>query len=94
MTSVDDGRDFYYVQANIAVELDYEGTAALIRARHEVIAGHLVELLSTYPVQDLRHGRRQAAVREHMRRVISRLLPEGAVHNVSLTGWLLIPPGS
>ncbi len=76
VTSVGDGQDFYYVQANVAVELDQEGTTALIRARHAVIDRHLLKLLRTYRVQDLRVVG-QRSVREDMKRVISRLLPQG-----------------
>lgn len=94
VTSVDDGQDFYYVQANVAVEIDHEGTAALIRARHEVIDRRLIELLHTYRLQELRVGGQPSTVREDMKRVISALVPNGQVRNVYLTNWLLIPAGS
>lgn len=68
VTSVGDGQDFYYVQANVAVELD-QGTTTLIRARHAVIDRHLLKLLRTYRVQDLRVVG-QRSVREDMKRVI------------------------
>ncbi len=94
VTSVDDGDDFYYLQANVAVEIDHEGTAAMIRARHEIIDLHLLELLRTYRMQELRVADQPASLREDIKREISALLPKGLVHNVYITNWLLIPAGS
>ena len=51
---VDDGQEFYYVQANITLEIDHSGTATLIRARHDVIDRHLLEIFHTYSLKDLR----------------------------------------
>ena len=89
----DDGQEFYSVQATIALEIDHAGTAASIRARHEVSARHLTELLHTYRVQDLRAGGQPSTLREDIKQVISTLLPKGQVLNVYITNWLMIPAG-
>ena len=90
---VDDGQEFYYVQAHIALEIDHAGTATLIRARHEMIDRHLLELLHTYSVKDLRAAGQPPTLREDIKRIIGRLLPKGHIHRVYITNWVMIPAG-
>lgn len=93
VVSVDDGQQFYYVQANIAVEIDRSWTAPLIRARHEVIDRHLMELVRTYSVKDLRSAGQPATLRADVKRTLNKLLPQGQVESVYITNWLMIPVG-
>lgn len=88
---VDDGQEFYYVQAHIALEIDHAGTATLIRARHEMIDRHLLELFHTYSVKDLRAAGQPYTIREDIKRIIGRLLPKGHIHKVYITNWVMIP---
>jgi flagellar basal body-associated protein FliL len=90
---VDDGQEFYSVQAGIALEIDHAGTAAWIRARHEVIDRHLMELLHTYRLRDLRSGGLPSTLRKDIKRVINTLLPKGQVRHVYITNWLMTPAG-
>jgi len=87
VASLDDGQEFYSVQATIALEIDHAGTAALIRARHEVITRHLTELLHTYRVQDLRAGGQPSTLREDIKRS-ARSFPRGRCStSISPIGW-------
>lgn len=90
---VDDGQEFYYVQANIALEIDHSGTATLIRARHDVIDRHLLELFHTYSLKDLRAAGQPSTLREDIMHTISGLLPKGHIHKVYITNWVMIPAG-
>ena len=44
---VDDGARFYYIQANLAVEIDRPATGTLIRERHDQIDRYIMEMLHT-----------------------------------------------
>ncbi|GMV51752.1 MAG: flagellar basal body-associated protein FliL [Nitrospira sp. OLB3] len=90
---VDDGQRYYYVQVNLAVELDRSGTAGLIQARHEVIDRKIMEVLHTYSVKELRSAGLRSTLRTDIRRVINQLLPQGHIRNVYITNWLMTPVG-
>lgn len=90
---VDDGQKFYYIQANISVEIDRPGTASFIRERHDTIDRHIMELFHTYPVQDLRMPGQPATLRTDLQRTLNTLLPKGQVRNVYITSWLVTPVG-
>ncbi|HMZ53222.1 MAG TPA: flagellar basal body-associated FliL family protein [Nitrospira sp.] len=93
---VDDGARFYYVQANLAVEIDRPATATIIRERHDQIDRYIMEMLHTYPVQDLRVPGQSVTLREDLKRTVNKLLPKGKgqVRNVYITNWLMTPVGS
>lgn len=91
---VDDGTRFYYVQANLAVEIDRAATGTLIRERHDQIDRYIMEMLHTYPIQDLRAPGQSVTLREDLKRTVNRLLPKGQVRNVYITNWLMTPVGS
>jgi flagellar basal body-associated protein FliL len=90
---VDDGERFYYVQANLAVEIDRPATATLIRDRHETIDRYVMEMLHTYPIQDLRTPARSVTLRDDLKRTVNKLLPKGQVRSVYITSWLITPIG-
>ena len=90
---VDDGQRYYYVQVNLALELDRSGTAGLIQARHDAIDRQMMEILHTYAVSDLRATGQLPALRADIRRAINKLLPKGQVQNVYITNWLMTPVG-
>ena len=90
---VDDGQRYYYVQVNLALELDRSGTAGLIQARHDAIDRQVMEILHTYAVSDLRATGQLPALRADIRRAINKLLPKGQVQNVYITNWLMTPVG-
>lgn len=91
---VDDGTQFYYIQANLAVEIDRAATGTLIRERHDQIDRYIMEMLHAYPVQDLRAPGQSVTLREDLKRTVNRLLPKGQVRNVYITNWLMTPVGS
>lgn len=91
---VDDGARFYYIQANLAVEIDRPATGTLIRERHDQIDRYIMEMLHTYPIQDLRAPGRSVTLREDLKRTVNRLLPIGQVRNVYITNWLMTPIGT
>ncbi len=91
---VDDGARFYYIQANLAVELDRPATGTLVRERHDQIDRYIMEMLHTYPVQDLRAPGQSATLREDLKRTVNKVLPKGQVRNVYITNWLMTPVGS
>ncbi len=91
VVSVDDGRQFYYIQANIALEINRASTAPLIRARHEMIDRQIMDLFHTYSVKDLRAAGQPSALRADIKRTINNLLPQGQVQNVYITNWVMIP---
>jgi flagellar basal body-associated protein FliL len=93
ITSVDDGEQFYSLQTTIAVELHDRDMVAAIRARHELIDRHLMDLFRTYSLKDLRSAGPPAALREDIKRVINALLPEKSVRNAYVTNWVMIPAG-
>ena len=90
---MDDGQRYYYVQVNLALELDRSGTAGLIQARHDAIDRQVMEILHTYAVSDLRATGQLPALRADIRRAINTLLPKGQVQNVYITNWLMTPVG-
>ncbi|MCW5797213.1 MAG: Flagellar protein FliL (modular protein) [Nitrospira sp.] len=90
---VDDGERFYYVQANLAVEIDRPATGTLIRDRHDTIDRYVMEMLHTYPIQDLRTPGNSATLRDDLKRTVNKLLPQGRVRNVYITSWLITPIG-
>lgn len=90
---VDDGAQFYYVQANLAVEIDRPATGTVIRDRHETIDRYIMEMLHSYPIQDLRAPGRSVTLREDLKRTVNKLLPKGQVRNVYITSWLITPIG-
>jgi len=91
---VDDGARFYYIQANLAVEIDRPATGTLIRERHDQIDRYIMEMLHTYPIQDLRAPGQSVTLRQDLKRTVNRLLPKGQVRNVYITNWLMTPVGS
>ena len=93
VATVDDGKQFFSLQTTIALELDHSETVFAIRARHEVIDRHLVELFQSYSLKDLRAAGPPAALREDMRRVINALLPHESVRHAYVTNWVMIPVG-
>lgn len=90
---VDDGERDYYVQVNLALDLDRSGTAGLIQARHDVIDRQIMEVLHSYSVNDLRSTAQLSALRTDVRRAINKLLPRDEVRNVYITNWLMPPVG-
>jgi flagellar basal body-associated protein FliL len=90
---VDDGEHFYYVQANLSVEIDRPTTGTLIRDRHETIDRYILEMLHSYPIQDLRAPGRSITLRDDLKRTVNKLLPKGQVRNVYITSWLITPIG-
>lgn len=88
---VDDGTRFYYIQANLAVEIDRPATGTLVRERHDQIDRYIMEMLHTYPVQDLLAPGRSVTLREDLKRTVNKLLPKGQVRNVYITNWLMTP---
>lgn len=90
---VDDGERFYYVQANLAVEIDRPAIGTLFRDRHDQIDRYIMEMLHTYPVQDLRAPGQSVTLRNDLKRTVNRLLPKGKIRNVFITSWLITPIG-
>ncbi len=90
---VDDGERFYYVQANLAVEIDRPATVTVIRDRHDTIDRYIMEMLHSYPIQDLRAPGRSVTLRDDLKRTVNKLLPKGQVRNVYITSWLITPIG-
>lgn len=90
---VDDGERFYYVQANLAVEIDRAATGTVIRDRHDTIDRYIMELLHSYPMQDLRAPGQSVTLRDDLKRTVNKLLPKGQVRNVYITSWLITPIG-
>ncbi|MGC3973266.1 MAG: flagellar basal body-associated FliL family protein [Nitrospira sp.] len=90
---VDDGQRFYYVQANLAVEIDRPATGTVIRDRHDTIDRHVMEMLHSYPIQDLRTPGRSVTLRDDLKRTVNNVLPKGHVRNVYITSWLITPIG-
>ena len=90
---VDDGERFYYVQANLAVEIDRAATGTVIRDRHDTIDQYIMEMLHSYPIQDLRAPGRSVTLRDDLKRTVNKLLPKGQVRNVYITSWLITPIG-
>lgn len=90
---VDDGARFFYVQANLAVEIDRPATVTVIRDRHDSIDRYIMEMLHNYPIQDLRAPGRSATLRDDLKRTVNKVLPKGHVRNVYITSWLITPIG-
>ena len=90
---VDDGERFYYVQANLAVEIDRPSTGTVVRDRHETIDRYIMEMLHSYPMQDLRAPGHSVTLRDDLKRTVNRVLPKGQIRNVYITSWLITPIG-
>ena len=90
---VDDGQRFYYVQANLAVEIDRPATSTVIRDRHDTIDRYIMEMLHNYPIQDLRTPGRSVTLRDDLKQTVNKVLPKGQVRNVYITSWLITPIG-
>ena len=90
---VDDGERYYYVQANLAVEIDRPATGTVIRDRHDTIDRYIMEMLHNYPIRDLRTPGQSVTLRDDLKRTVNKLLPKGQVRNVYITSWLITPIG-
>ena len=93
VATVDDGEQFYSLQTTIAVDLDQADRVSAIRARHELIDRHLMELFRSYSLKDLRAAGPPPMLREDIKRVINGLLPESSVRHAYVTNWVMIPAG-
>ena len=91
IASVDDGDQFYSLQTTIALEIDHSDAVLSIRARHEMIDRHLIQLFRSYSLQDLRSAGPPSALRADIKRVVNTVLPENSVRNAYVTNWVMIP---
>src|SRR5688500_6638604 len=71
IASVDDGEQFYSLHTTLAVELEHSHMVSAIRAHHELIDRHLMELFRSYSLKDLRTAGPPATLRDDIKRVIN-----------------------